>query len=275
MRLPRRSPAPALGLSAAVLAVAFALAASPAPAYASSVRLMVDPGHGGKDAGAVGPGVQEKDSNLRIGKLIERSARRQGWDVASTRGDDTFVDLPARPARAARFKATDLVSVHSNSTGAKSLGAMTIYRTARSARLGASIMKELDPLTPYADIGNRADVRGLAVLRHASMPSVIVELLSVTSRPENRALRDPARQRDLAEAVVRGIARYHNVKYYPPVPPRPAPKPAVEPIAVPKVDAAPTPPAPATVMPKPPTPSRSAAERVLSQLAAAVGVFIR
>lgn len=265
----RGLPRAALGALAALLAAAFAATTFPVPAHAaSSVRLMVDPGHGGKDPGAVAGPLQEKDSSLRISKMVVAAARRQGWDVASTRSRDTFVGLVERPQMAARWKANALVSIHSNSMDAKPHGSMTIYRTGSSARLGNSIMSQLAPLTSYPDIGNRADVRGLAVLRHASMPGVIVELLSVTSGTENRALRDPAFQQRMAEAIVRGIAKYYNVKYYPPVAPKaPTPEPEPKPVVAPKPAPAPaataavSAPAPAQVAPAAAATNAGKAER--------------
>jgi N-acetylmuramoyl-L-alanine amidase len=213
---------------AAGLAAALASTATPAHAAPNRVRLMVDPGHGGSDPGAASNGLNEKDSNLRIGRMVVQAAKRQGWAVATTRADDRFIGLAERPARANSWKATALVSVHSNSVGSpKNVGHMTIYRGAAGARLGKSIMDELAPLTAYKDLGNRSDVRGLAVLRRAKQPAVIVELLSVTSPSESRKLRDPVAQRVMAEAIVRGIARFHGVKYVPAA----APKKAVTPAA--------------------------------------------
>lgn len=224
-----------LGRSAAVLAVAGTLtAAAPAAAHAAPVRLYVDPGHGGKDPGAVG-GAIEKKTNLQISKLVIASAKRQGWSVKSSRTTDRFVPLTQRPRKANAWKADVLVSIHSNSLGKRRAGNMTIYRNPASRRLGNNIMRELKPLTRYGDIGNRKDVRGLAVLRGAKQPAVIVELLSVSSPAEARALRSPAQQRRMAEAIVRGVAAHEKVRYRPPVV-KARPKKAVRRTPAPKKD---------------------------------------
>ncbi|MBE0477036.1 MAG: N-acetylmuramoyl-L-alanine amidase, partial [Coriobacteriia bacterium] len=219
------------------MAVAFALM-TPATALAAPVRLMVDPGHGGKDPGAVAGGLAEKDSNLRIGKMVAESARRQGWDVESTRDDDRFIALTERPRKAKAWKADAMVSIHSNSAGSKPTGHMTIHRSASGKRLGNNIMSELGPLTDYEDIGNRSDSRGLAVLRQAKVPTVIVELLSVSSPEERKVLKDPAAQREMAEAIVRGVAKHHNAEYVPPAEPKAEPEaePEAEPKAEPKAE---------------------------------------
>lgn len=202
---------------AAPCAAAMLALAIPTAANAADVRLMVDPGHGGKDPGAVSGKVVEKQTNLTISKMVVESAKRQGWAVKMTRKDDRFIPLNARPAKAKSFGATALVSVHSNSMGSRKTGNMTIYRTKTSKRLGHSIMKNMAPLTEYKDIGNRGDSRGLAVLRGSKMPAVIVEVLSVSNKDENKALRDPKQQRAAAEAIVKGVADFHGVDYVPPV----------------------------------------------------------
>lgn len=184
--------------------------------YAARVRLMIDPGHGGSDPGAVAGPITEKDTNLQISGKIASAAQRQGWNVAMTRDVDVFVPLAVRPNAAAQWGATAFVSVHSNSYGPNPQGNMTIYRSALGQVLGQEIMTEIAALTPYEDIGNRSDVRGLAVLRGATMPAVLVEVLSLSSQPELEALVNPEMQTLYAEAIVKGIADYHGVTYIPP-----------------------------------------------------------
>lgn len=222
-----------------VLAAAVAFAVVPGTAMAKSdVRLFIDPGHGGKDPGAVSGNLYEKDVALSVGKLVAESAERQGWDVKMSRDKDVFVPLKERPARAAKWGATTYVSIHSNSTGDKKLGNMTIYRSKEGRRLGKAIMGEMDKLTDYDDIGNRKDERGLAVLRGAEMPAVLVEVLAVTPKEERRRLKDPAFHKKAAESIVKGVAKYEGVEYIGPDEPKeepkpePKPKPAPEPVKV-------------------------------------------
>ncbi len=198
----------AVGLAAVVIALVL-----PTAAFAAPVRLMIDPGHGGSDPGAVGGKLQEKNSNLEISKDVARDARRQGWSVGMTRTNDAFVGLVERPMMATRAGSDVFVSIHSNSTGNHNMGSMTIYRTAQGKRLGQAIMNELAPITPYTDIGNKQDVRGLAVLRASKKTAVLVEVLSVTPRHERAQLQDPAVQKEVAQAIVRGIAKFERVKY--------------------------------------------------------------
>lgn len=188
--------------------------------------LIIDPGHGGKDPGAVGRGIQEKNTNLAISRQVAKEARRQGWRVQMTRNNDRFIPLPNRPAVANRQRGSVFVSIHSNSAGSRPLGNMTIYRSPSGKRLGYDIMKQLGKQAPYGNIGNRSDVRGLAVLRKSARPAVIVENLSVTSPRESARLKSPSQQANIARAIVRGIANYDNVRYKPlPVPKKHVSKP--------------------------------------------------
>ncbi len=81
-------------------------------------RIVIDAGHGGHDAGTIGPnGLQEKDLvldvALRLGKLLES---RLGAEVIYTRSDDTFIPLETRTAIANQQQADLFISIHANSS---------------------------------------------------------------------------------------------------------------------------------------------------------------
>jgi len=79
-------------------------------------KVVIDPGHGGKDPGAVGPsGVKEKDVVLGIAlKLQEKIRARLNLDAILTRGSDKFLPLEERTALANTQKADLFVSIHTN-----------------------------------------------------------------------------------------------------------------------------------------------------------------
>ncbi|MGC9021834.1 MAG: N-acetylmuramoyl-L-alanine amidase [Dissulfurimicrobium sp.] len=80
-------------------------------------RVVIDPGHGGKDPGAIGPtGLQEKDVTLKIArKVAERLKNELGCDVVLTRHSDVFLPLEQRTAIANAEKADLFISIHANS----------------------------------------------------------------------------------------------------------------------------------------------------------------
>ena len=79
------------------------------------MRIFLDPGHGGKDPGATGNGLQEKDLTLAIALQVGKLLSAQGADVLYSRTGDVFVDLPERAAMANRLGAHVFVSIHINS----------------------------------------------------------------------------------------------------------------------------------------------------------------
>lgn len=99
-------------------------------------KIVLDPGHGGKDPGAVGPkGTKEKDVNLKVAKMLkERLERQYNYKVILTRSDDRFLDLVARTAIANMENADLFVSIHANaSKNRKAYGMETYVMNARAS----------------------------------------------------------------------------------------------------------------------------------------------
>jgi N-acetylmuramoyl-L-alanine amidase len=92
-------------------------------------RVVIDPGHGGKDVGTHGPsGLYEKevvlDVGRRLGSLIED---RLGSEVVYTRSDDTFISLEERPRIANDSKADLFLSIHANSSPIRTAAGVEMY----------------------------------------------------------------------------------------------------------------------------------------------------
>jgi N-acetylmuramoyl-L-alanine amidase len=78
-------------------------------------RVVLDPGHGGWDPGAIGPGgLREKEVTLDVARRVAPILGREGVQVLLTREDDRYVPLEERTARANAFRADLFVSVHCN-----------------------------------------------------------------------------------------------------------------------------------------------------------------
>jgi N-acetylmuramoyl-L-alanine amidase len=91
-------------------------------------RVVLDPGHGGKDTGAVGPaGVKEKDVTLDVAHRAAPALAALGVQVVLTRDDDRFVSLEERTARANAFAADLFVSIHCNASEAKGRRGVETY----------------------------------------------------------------------------------------------------------------------------------------------------
>ena len=81
-----------------------------------SITIVIDPGHGGEDPGAIGPtGLKEKDVVLKLSKKIrDKIKKKLGWDVIMTRDDDRFIPLDERTAIANSKNADLFLSIHAN-----------------------------------------------------------------------------------------------------------------------------------------------------------------
>ena len=92
------------------------------------LRIVIDPGHGGKDPGATRRGSsQEKVLNLTVSKHLYNYLKKQGFDVKLTRDDDTFVTLAGRSKMANEYKADLFVSVHTNAAKRAAANGFEVY----------------------------------------------------------------------------------------------------------------------------------------------------
>ena len=97
------------------------------------MRIVVDPGHGGKDPGAVRGKYREKDWNLAVGKELAALLKKGKFDVKITRDSDVFIALSERSKIANNFKADLFVSIHVNSTkNSKADGFQVYFRSEKA-----------------------------------------------------------------------------------------------------------------------------------------------
>lgn len=171
--------------------------------------IVIDPGHGGKDPGAISPlGFQEKAVNLVVAQQLASLLRQSGFRVVMTRDRDVFLELEERATLANRVDADLFVSVHADSSHSRDLNGFTVY-TARGAstraRWAAGAIVNAMRDTGLEDNGVReADYR---VLVQTHCPAVLVELGYISNTREADKLRDPYTQRRLARAIAEGVVR--------------------------------------------------------------------
>ena len=89
--------------------------------------IMIDAGHGGKDPGAVTNGLEEKDVNLRMAKVLGRTLQAQGFEVHYTRTTDKFIPLEERTAMANARNADLFISLHCNAYKDGSAKGLEVY----------------------------------------------------------------------------------------------------------------------------------------------------
>ncbi|HEY3491166.1 MAG TPA: N-acetylmuramoyl-L-alanine amidase [Candidatus Deferrimicrobiaceae bacterium] len=109
-------------------------ASPPGQAKVPRFRVMLDPGHGGKDSGAVGfSGLKEKDIVLELGRLVrERLQKEGGCDIRMTRDTDVFIPLEERTAMANKAHADLFVSLHINASPNRKADGISTYVLSRA-----------------------------------------------------------------------------------------------------------------------------------------------
>jgi N-acetylmuramoyl-L-alanine amidase len=190
-------------------------ATSPLPRVSNRrIVVMIDPGHGGKDPGAVGlGGLQEKDVILPISLQVAALLEQQGVQAVLTRSDDRFISLPGRVQMARRSQANLFVSIHANAVGGRRshVSGFEVYHYSRGLRLAQTIHNSVMQSISMRDRGVRR--ARFYVLRNNSIPAALVEVGFVTGTEDAPRLASPAFQRQMAEAIARGILQYIQQGY--------------------------------------------------------------
>ncbi|NET53492.1 MAG: N-acetylmuramoyl-L-alanine amidase, partial [Merismopedia sp. SIO2A8] len=175
----------------------------------SRLVVMLDPGHGGKDPGAIGiGGLQEKNVILPISRRVAQILERNGVQVVLTRSSDYFVSLSGRVQMAERANADLFVSIHANAINMSRPdvnGLETYYY-----QTGSSLARTIhNSVLRRFNMRNRGVRRArFYVLRRTSMPAALVEVGFVTGREDAPRLASPAFQNQMAEAIAEGILQY-------------------------------------------------------------------
>lgn len=207
------------------------IAQQAAPAAAAAIgqvtgvtgrTIVLDPGHGGSDSGAVGPsGLQEKDVTLAIAQKVRDILTASGARVVMTRTDDHDVygayatdrqELQARVNVGAYTPDMQLfLSIHANAFSSPlAHGTETYYypRSLQDERLAQSLQDSMIAANGLADRG--ISEANFYVIKHSTVPSALVELAFISNYHEEQLLSSAAFQDKMALAICRGLGNYFN-----------------------------------------------------------------
>jgi N-acetylmuramoyl-L-alanine amidase len=179
------------------------------PIPRGKVVVLIDPGHGGKDPGAIGiGGVREKDIILPISQRIAQVLQQNGVQVVMTRNSDYFVSLPGRVQMAERVGADVFVSIHANAIGGgrTDVNGLETYYYDNGLGLARAVHNSILQSVNVRD--RRVRRARFYVLRRSSMPSILVETGYLTGREDVSKLQNPAYRNQMADAIARGILQY-------------------------------------------------------------------
>lgn len=170
-------------------------------------KIVIDPGHGGRDPGAVYQGRQEKDDVLDLGLAVGQLLEDRGIDVVYTRIDDVY-NTPLEKATMGNNADADLfVSIHRNAAVNPGMGSGAEVLVFNDAGLPAAVARSVLEGMEAAGFENRGvtERRDLIVLRRTRMPAVLLEV-GFIDNPEDNAKFD-ANFETLAQDIADGILR--------------------------------------------------------------------
>ncbi len=190
------------------------------PNTINDYTIVLDPGHGGKDPGAISPnGTKEKDVNLIIGLKTRDKLESLKYDVIMTRTDDRFVELSERARIANQNNADIFLSIHHNSTlnnGVRGLEILYCPRGQGTAKvedqypLAESISKGIIETTKGNDRGI-IQRSGLVVIRDTNMSAVLIEVGYLSNASDEANIVSDAYQNKVVEGIILGIQNYFEM----------------------------------------------------------------
>ena len=179
--------------------------------------VILDAGHGGFDAGASGTdtGVKESELNLQVALLVQSSLEDAGVRVLMTRTDESALGGTKKEdmARRGELLRTDgadaAVSIHMNKFPDRRIRGPMAYYQAGAEPGQALATAIIDSLTATLQLKpRRANPGNNFVTRVPACPAALVECGFLSHPEEERLLQDEAYQRQLAEAIARGVLAY-------------------------------------------------------------------
>lgn len=178
----------------------------------SGIKILLDPGHGGKESGAAGPtGYLEKDVNLVVSKLVRDELAKRGATVVMTREDDKEVSLSDRVSMIDKEEPAIAISIHYNSLpdagdAENTKGIATFWYHPQVHSFAVFMQKYIVNKLGRPSYGVFWD--NLALTRPASAPSVLLELGFMSNPNEFEWVTNPQEQKKLAKVIADGIVEW-------------------------------------------------------------------
>ena len=169
--------------------------------------IVLDPGHGGSDCGAIRNNIYEKNITLDVSKRVADLLRKKGYEVRMTRETDETVSLQDRVEFSENLDPDIFVSIHVNSSNSETPnGLETHYYKDNSLQLAKTI---------HASMLNHVSAhdRGLFkskfyVINHTTAPAILVEIGFLSNPSERAQLVTESRKQATAKAIAEGIHDY-------------------------------------------------------------------
>jgi len=169
------------------------------------MKIVIDPGHGGSDSGAVGSGLRESDIVLDVALKAGSKLQKAGVDVIFTRNDDKKVTLEERTSLANAQKADYFVSIHANAGGGTGVETLIYKEGSVAGNLAKIIQEYIVNALGLKDrkVKARPD---LWVLRKTNMPAVLIELAFIDNPSDAEVLKNS--KDEFANAIAAAILKF-------------------------------------------------------------------
>ena len=175
--------------------------------YLRGKKIVIDPGHGGKDNGTTGVhGTLEKNITMETATRLFNKLKAAGADVVLTRVQDEYISLPARVATSSYFDADAFISIHYDSFSEGTEGATTFFYHPWQKELAVSIHSSLMNQTDITDRGVRKG--DYYVIRENRQNAVLVELGFLSNPIEEILVTSQQYQVLATTGIYEGLARY-------------------------------------------------------------------
>lgn len=169
------------------------------------MKILIHPGHGGNDPGAIGPtGLKEKDVTLHVSLKLAAILKELGFDVLLARDKDATIKSYDAVVMANNAKADLLISIHCNSaTNPMATGTETFYSSPKSKPFAEAVQKKL---VENLNLTNRGIKTGnFSIISKAKMPAILAELAFINNPVEEKLLRNTAFLDRAVQGLLEGI----------------------------------------------------------------------
>ena len=186
----------------------------------ASQTIVIDPGHGGTDPGAVALDTKEKDVVLQVGLKLKPLLEQTPINIVYTRTTDKYLTLAERVEVADQVNANLFVSIHANSSTNTSANGSEVYFYSKSGasysqnsqELAEKIQERFISMVGTTDRGTKEG--NYYVLRENSRAAVLVELAFINNSSDNSKLTSSTYQQRMAKAIYYGILDYYGENGY-------------------------------------------------------------
>lgn len=187
--------------------------------------IVIDPGHGGEDPGAVIGDVKEKDINLSVSKRLGELFQSSGYNVIYTRTEDRmlynqgeenrkkFFDLQNRVNIASSFENAIFISVHVNRFSVEKYSGLQVFYTQNSKnseKLAKHIQNRIAALQPTNNRKAKDSGSGIYLLDKYAGTAVLIECGFISNETERKKLCDEEYQNKLALNIFVSVSEYIN-----------------------------------------------------------------